>query len=322
MSGLQVLFYVSIVVFLAGVAYKAIKLARMPLHLRWDLYPIPHEKGKGHYGGSYFEETDWWTRPAKVAISSELKEVAKEILFIQSMYHNNRPLWMFSFPFHFGLYLSVLFVLLVYAGAALGLLGIDVASASPSQLGRVLHAVTIPLGLAGAALGGLGALGLFFSRMFHTQLRRTSVWTDYFNVALLVAVFGTTLWTWATLDRSFAGARAFISSLLTLSPQPPLTPLAYTHYLLAALFLLWLPFTHMTHFVGKYFTYHKVRWEDKPNIRGSELESAVIDALGKPIRWSASHIKAGATWAEAAMDEGGAKKNEKVNKKEKDNDGA
>ncbi|HPI32184.1 MAG TPA: hypothetical protein PLR32_02635, partial [candidate division Zixibacteria bacterium] len=45
--------------------------------------------------------------------------------------------------------------------------------------------------------------------------------------------------------------------------------------------------THMTHFVGKYFTYHKVRWEDHPNIRGSRIEAAVAKALGYPLTWSA-----------------------------------
>ena len=110
MGGLQLFFYASILAFVIGTVYKLIKLSRMPLHLRWDLYPIPHEKGKGDYGGSYYEEVEWWTKPASVSISSEVKEMAKEILFIQSMYHNNRPLWLFSFPFHFGLYLSIVFV--------------------------------------------------------------------------------------------------------------------------------------------------------------------------------------------------------------------
>ena len=105
MNGLQLLMYIAYAFFFVGTAYRAYRMAKMPVHLRWDLYPIPHEKDKGHYGGSYFEEIDWWTKPAEVSIRSELKEMAREIIFIQSMYHNNRPLWFFSFPFHFGLYL-------------------------------------------------------------------------------------------------------------------------------------------------------------------------------------------------------------------------
>ncbi len=61
-----------------------------------------------------------------------------------------------------------------------------------------------------------------------------------------------------------------------------------------------MPFTHMTHVVGKYFTYHKVRWADEPNIRGSEIEKSVESVLGSKITWSAPHIKSGGTWADAA----------------------
>jgi nitrate reductase gamma subunit len=98
MSELQILMSVAYAIFFVGTGYAACKLARMPVHLRWDPYPIPHEKGRAHYGGSYFEEINWWTNPAQVSVRSELTEMGKEIFFIQSMYHNNRPLWLFSFP--------------------------------------------------------------------------------------------------------------------------------------------------------------------------------------------------------------------------------
>lgn len=300
MGGLQLLFYVSILVFVIGCAYKAIQLTRMPLHLRWDLYPIPHERGKGHYGGSYYEELDWWKKPAEVSIPSELTEMGKEILFIQSMYHNNRPLWIFSFPFHFGLYLSIGFVIVMYLSAGLELAGFEIGANSPSLLGQIVQYVAVGLGLAGSILGSFGALGLFFSRIFKYDLRATSVWTDYFNLLLLLGVFVTTIWSWAAFDATMESARAFTVSLLTFSTTAPMPTVVTVHFALAAIFLLWLPFTHMTHFVGKYFTYHKVRWEDHPNKKGSHLEAAVNHALGYKIRWSAPHVKSGGTWAEAA----------------------
>jgi len=300
MGGLQLLFYLAIVVFVIGCAYKAIKLSRMPLHLRWDLYPIPHERGKGHYGGSYYEELDWWKKPAEVSIPSELTEMGKEILFIQSMYHNNRPLWIFSFPFHFGLYLSIAFVAFMYIGAGMQLAGIQVGADSANIFGQIVQYLSVGLGVAGAILGGFGAIGLFLSRIFKYELRATSVWSDYFNLLLLLAVFVTTIWSWASLDPTMTNARTFTASLLTFSGTTPLPTLTVVHFVLAAAFMIWLPFTHMTHFVGKYFTYHKVRWEDHPNKKGSHLEAAVNEALGYKIRWAAPHVKSGGTWAEAA----------------------
>ncbi|MEW5994979.1 MAG: respiratory nitrate reductase subunit gamma [Candidatus Zixiibacteriota bacterium] len=301
MTLLQLLMYLALVVFIIGTVYKAIKITRMPVHLRWDLYPIPHEKGREHYGGSYYEEIDWWTKPAAVSISTELREMAKEIFFIQSMFNNNRPLWIFSFPFHLGLYLSIVFVLLVYFGALLQLLGIDV-TASAGGPGKVVYALTPVFGLAGAVLAAVGCFGLLLSRIFNKNLRLSSVRADYFNLLLLLAVFVTSIIAGATVDTTFAGMRGFIRNLISLQAAAPLPGIVVVHIVLSAIFLLWLPFTHMMHFVGKYFTYHRIRWEDHPNIQGGELERAITDALGYKINWSAPHIKKGATWAEAAMD--------------------
>jgi len=269
------------------------------MHLRWDLYPIPHEKGKSEYGGSYFEELDWWKKPAEVSVSNELKEMGKEIFFIQSMYHNNRPLWIFSFPFHFGLYLLVLLVLLVFLGAILDLAGMPVAS-DGNIISRTLFFITMPIGVAGSVLAAIGALGLLISRMARTELRRTSVRTDYFNLILLLGVFVSGLWVWGTEDLSYSQSRGFIASLLAFRPSGPVSAGVATHFVFAAAFMIYLPFTHMTHFVGKYFTYHKIRWEDTPNVKGSDLEKRIIEALGYRVTWSADHIKSGGTWAEAA----------------------
>ena len=299
MSGLQLLMYGAYTVFFIGTAYRAYRMATMPMHLRWDLYPIPHEKGKAEYGGSYYEEIDWWTKPAKVSVSNELKEMAKEIIFIQSMYHNNRSLWIFSFPFHFGLYLSIVFVLLVFLGGLLTVLGVPVSAESTNIFGKAVHYITMPFGIVGAVMGAFGALGLLASRFARGELRRTSVWTDYFNLVLLFAVFASGLAVWATEDISYSALRVFITDLISFNGTAAVSTGFAVHMALAAAFLIYLPFTHMTHFVGKYFTYHKVRWEDPPNIRGSKLEKRINEALGYRIDWAAPHIKKG-TWAEAA----------------------
>ena len=299
MSELQLLMYVAYAVFFIGTAYRAYKMANMPVHLRWDLYPIPHEKNKHHYGGSYFEEIDWWTKPAEVSVTNELKEMSKEIFFIQSMYYNNRPLWIFSFPFHFGLYMSIVFVLLVFLSAFLGLFGMEVSGTTGNLLGRGLHYITLPFGIIGSILGGFGALGLLISRMTRTELQRTSVRSDYFNLILLISVFASGLLVWATEDMTYSQLRVFFTNLVSFKATEPVSTAFAVHMILAATFLVYIPFTHMTHFVGKYFTYHKVRWEDHPNLKGSKLEKRIIEALGYKIDWSAPHIK-GKTWAEAA----------------------
>ena len=55
--------YLGIVVFGIAVLARFVMWSRMPMHLRWELYPVAHEGGgRAKYGGSYLEESDWWTK--------------------------------------------------------------------------------------------------------------------------------------------------------------------------------------------------------------------------------------------------------------------
>ena len=51
MGFLQILTYLSGLVFVIAFAAKISKYATMPMHVRWELYPIPHE-GQA-WGGSF-----------------------------------------------------------------------------------------------------------------------------------------------------------------------------------------------------------------------------------------------------------------------------
>ena len=72
--------------------------------------------------------------------------------------------------------------------------------------------------------------------------------------------------------------------------------------LLAVVTLAYIPFTHMSHFVGKYFTYHAVRWDDSVNRRGGDIEQRLAEYLTYRPTWAAPHIKADGTktWADVA----------------------
>ncbi|MCK4656840.1 MAG: respiratory nitrate reductase subunit gamma [candidate division Zixibacteria bacterium] len=300
---LQLLFYLSLLVFVIAMIMKALKISNMPLHLRWDLYPIPHEKGKAKYGGSYFEETDWWIKPKEISIANEIKEMGKEIIFVHSLMQNNRPLWVFSFPFHFGMYLLIGFVVMLALGAILEISGTTVSAASASGLVVIVHYLTVVLGIAGWILASFGALGLLLSRMFNGDLRKVSVRADYFNLVLLLAIFAIGLVSCFAFDTPNADLRGFVGSLISFEPAGVLPIATAIQLWLMAILLVYLPFTHMAHFLGKYFTYHKVRWEDAANLRGNKIEAAVKEGLDYQINWSASHIKSGGTWAEAATEE-------------------
>ncbi|UCE66032.1 MAG: respiratory nitrate reductase subunit gamma [Candidatus Zixiibacteriota bacterium] len=303
MGGLQLLLYFAVLFFVVAIVAKTIKIARMPIHLRWDLYPVPHEKGRGAYGGSYFEEIDWWTKPKNFSYLSEVKEMGKEILFIQSLFHHNRPLWLFSFPFHFGMYCLIAHGVLLLTGSIIILGGIEISWLSKNIIPAAVFHLTLISGKAGWLLSAFGAFGLLMSRLFNGKLRSSAVLSDYVNLLILLALFTVGVVSSFTVDISYSIQRAFIADFITVKSAPALPGILTAQLWILTILLIYFPFTHMTHFVGKYFTYHKIRWEDEPNVAGGKIEKAVSAALGYRINWSASHIKSGATWAEAATEE-------------------
>jgi len=71
-------------------------------------------------------------------------------------------------------------------------------------------------------------------------------------------------------------------------------------FALFSLLMAYVPLTHMSHFVAKYFFYHKIRWEDEPNLDNPAMEAKINEALGFPVSWAAPHIKGDGkkTWAD------------------------
>ena len=296
MSFVPVLAYLALAVFVVGVVLRALKYARAPMHLRWELYPVPHEKGREH-GGSYYEELDWWQHPRETSLAGEIKAMLEEMLLIRSLWHNNRPQWFASFPFHFGLYMLIGFVVLLALEAALQPILVVV----PALWGLV-EIVTAAVGVLGLALATIGTILLFCRRLFEPTQRAASAFSDYFNLAFLLAVFVTSLATWLSADPTFALLRGYLGGLLSMNPSASVSPMVVTEVAAVALFMIYLPFTHMTHFVAKYFTYHQVRWDDMPNLGQADLQGKMMSNLQRRVGWSGPHIQSDKTWAEAATE--------------------
>jgi len=109
-------------------------------------------------------------------------------------------------------------------------------------------------------------------------------------------------------DREFLRVGSFVANLVrfdlaALSPAGGGNTLLGISVVMLSLLLAYIPLTHMSHFVGKYFAYHAVRWNDEPNLPGSRIEAKVDDQLNQTIGWAAPHIRKPGerkTWAEAA----------------------
>ncbi|MFH1919719.1 MAG: respiratory nitrate reductase subunit gamma, partial [Planctomycetota bacterium] len=213
-SILLVITYVSAAVFLAAIVVRSMKIARLPIHLRWELYPVAHEKGRASYGGSYLEESDWWTKPRKPSLAGELKVMIPEILLLAAVWEHNRKHWFRSFPFHFGLYLLAGLIALLLLGGIAVAAGADV-SASAGLAGSVLHHLTYLVGYAGLGLGLAGAAALLARRTFDEDYREYTKKADYFNLGFFVVTFAVALAAHAVADPGFAALRGYFARLVT-----------------------------------------------------------------------------------------------------------
>jgi nitrate reductase gamma subunit len=300
--------YVSLLVFAAAVLYRAVRIARLPMHLRWELYPVAHEKGRASYGGSYLEQPQWWIMPRHRWLPGELLVMIPEILLLAGVWEHNRKHWFRSFPFHFGLYLLAALVILLLAGGISTALGLSV-SADGGLAGRALYHVTYVVGYAGLGLGLLGAAALLATRTFNPDYREYTKQADYFNLAFFLVTLAVALTAQAVADPDFTGLRAYFARLATLdfSPTDARFPwpagLSALEIVLASLLLAYIPLTHMSHFFTKWFMYHDVRWNDEPNLPGGKMEKKVAEALQYPVSWSAPHIRGDGTktWADVAV---------------------
>ena len=306
---LLLLAYACLLVFLAGITWRTYKYASLPVHLRSELYPVAHEVGKP-YGGSYLEEQDWWHRPRKINLLGESTVFLREIIFFREYFHSNRRFWSFVYPFHLGLFLLVIWVVTLLAGSILVLNGFSVSAAAPNFGLQLIYFLTLISGVAAFVLGIFGTVGLLVKRSLDEDLRIYTAPIDYFNLAGILLIFLTGLLFWLIEDPSFSAARSFIQGLITFKPTA-FGPLMTINIVLSSLFLAYMPLTRMVHYLAKYFTYHKVRWDDEPNKPGGGLEKKLQALLNQPTGWSAPHIQAGQSWVEQVKSSGVPDKTEK-----------
>lgn len=298
--------YLAVGIFLVACVARVVMWLRMPMHVRWELYPVAHEKGRADYGGSYLEEVDWWKKPRETTLIGEVSAMFKEIVFLVALKEHNKKLWDRSFPFHFGLYLIICATVTMIGYSILGVISSGLLEGGFQSF---VMAVIRIFAYCGVILAVVGAAGLLQRRLSDPGLRNYSAPADIFNLVLFVVTMGFVLLNMlvndAGMEKSFLlvyGMVTFDGSVMEAIQPNFLFTLAV---ILFAGLLAYIPLTHMSHFIGKYFAYHAIRWADEPNLRGSSHEKPIHEALARPVSWAAPHIKGDGkkTWADVATAE-------------------
>ncbi len=259
--------YMGAAAFLGGCALRIWRYSKAPIHLRWELYPVP----KGHSG--------------------QLKVMVPEILFLKGLWESNRTLWFRSFPFHLGLYL------LVASGGFLFF-----ALLLPAPFVPLLHSAYSLSGGAGLALALIGSIGLFIRRLTASDLRNYTTPFDVFNLILFSAALALLLAAVLTRPADAPGLSAVLRGAVTFQTDLAVPPLLTAGLMAGSVLLAYMPLTFMAHFIGKYFTYHSVRWDEAPSLPGSAMEKRMASYLAYRPTWSASHVGADGkrTWVDIA----------------------
>jgi nitrate reductase gamma subunit len=288
--------YIFAVLFILGIVVKVIRYRRNPLHLRWELYPVAHEKEKSEYGGSYLEEVDWLHKPRTKSLMGELRVMVPEILFLKAVHEANRTLWLVTFPFHFGLYCTAASIFLVFGAAAAE------AAGFPGMSGKALLPFLNILGICGVILSIVGAVGLIYRRLTDDGLREYTSFDHYFNLGWFLVVMVLTLLSWFTNGRSFAQFQTYAAGVIRFNITQELALSTALPAILGAALVAYIPWTHMAHFFMKYYLYHDIRWGDEAMTGAPRTERKLQSVLNYRPTWSAAHINGGGrkTWAELA----------------------
>jgi nitrate reductase gamma subunit len=257
---------------LFGIVVRILQIAAMPVHVRWELYPVPEGAVK------------------KTGV------MLSEILLLKGVYEHHRSLWLWSWLFHSSLYLLI--------GAAVLSL---IAPFSPVDQIIIIVCIGI-LSVIAFACGTVGTAGLILMRLFNARMRSFASSAAIFNLVLLLAIFSSGLV--VVTHPGFAYVMVAQSgSFLGLNAAPDLHPIVVVHLCLIAFFIAYFPFTQMAHGMLKYFMYHSVRWDDRPVEQIPKYADEMKRYLAFPVSWSAPHIRNGkANWAEVVAPKDSIKK--------------
>jgi nitrate reductase gamma subunit len=295
--GYFVLTYFCIAVFIIAAGCLIYRHLTLPLHVRWEIYPVRHETApKNVYGGSFMENVDWWKRPYETSRLNEFKYMVPEILLLRGLRKENKSLWYVSFPFHMGLYLMTATLILMLLNAGVTLWGLPSFAAGGAFRPLMDHLIAVA-GWAGLIAGTIGNLGLLYRRLTDRDLKNYSTFSDYANLSIILLFFLIASLAALSGDPFLDGAKAYVLGLLTAGKTggayaPGQTVAGALTIVMASLLVAYIPLTHMSHMFMKYFLYHSVKWDDVPNRPGTPIESAAMRNLQYKPTWQAKHIGA------------------------------
>jgi len=274
------IFYGSILFFIIATAVRVRKCVSVPIHLHWELYK----------GSSIYELTEWWEKTHST-FSKKVWSMLLDLLFLREFYHRNKKFWYPLYVFHIGLYLLILWHAWLFIRAVIG------AAETASSIGWVW-------GTGATAMTFVGGTVILWMRVTDEELKIHYPPVHYLKwVFLLLTLLGGVYAVDLHFKSSVPALLKYVREQVTFADlehklHPALGPAL--HVLFASVWLIYLPFSHVSQVFFRY--YHSLRWDEVPNVRGSEIERRIKEHLDRPVTWSAPHIQSGKRWKEVAVE--------------------
>jgi nitrate reductase gamma subunit len=292
---LAVFTYFAYMFIVAMYTVKIVRYLSLPVHLRWELYPVIHEEKRGR--GSCFEEMEWWTRARRKSHIRGVIYLLKEYLHLGEYFKRHFSYWIVLYPWHVGFVLIILFHILCFLCGVFMAAGLDISRDSAGVSGRVLYYVVIVVGGASFISGSIGSIGLPFKRLYDRNLRLYATPLNYVSYLLTSMVFLTGLYAWGIVDPTLSEYREFWRGLVTFS-YISVEPASAAHIITFNVFLIYLPYTRSMHYITRFFAFFFIRWDDEPNVRGCKLEKELIKLQDQKVTWAGPHIGPGNRWSD------------------------
>ncbi len=182
----------------------------------------------------------WSLYPMPLHYTGQIGYMLKEILSFKSVFRNNRSLWAGGWIFHIGMALIafwfVTFVLGFHTGILLRI-GLSILIIMPAYITLI--------------------------RALNTKMRAISSPLEYFNLLIFmsIGILGILMITYAKPEPTII--RQYFIGMISLHPvRPPASPFFLSMLGITEFFMIYFPNSRMLHMVSKYFTFHKVSWED------------------------------------------------------------
>ena len=274
------IFYGSILFFILATVLRVRKCVNAPVHLHWELYK----------GSSVYELKEWWGKTHNT-FGEKLWSMLLDLLFLREFYHRNRRFWYPLYVFHLGLYLLILW------HAWLFIRSVTVEIEAASVFGWVW-------GTFSSLLTFIGGIAILIMRIKDEELKVYYPPIHYVKwIFLLLTLIGGVYAVDVHFKSSMPSLLKYVREQMTFADfehklHPSLAPAL--HVLFASVWLIYLPFSHVFQLFFRY--YHFLRWDDVPNVSGSEIGRRIKEHLERPVTWSAPHIQSGKRWSEVASE--------------------